>query len=407
MSSIEKFSKVQAALKDFQAGKMLIIVDDDNRENEGDLVCAAENIQAQDVNFMATHGRGLICLSMEGTMIERLELPLMAKNNEAPFETAFTVSIEAKTGVSTGISAHDRARTIQVAVDPDSTRKDIVVPGHTFPLCAVNGGVLVRAGHTEAAVDLARLSGLKIHAGVICEILNDDGTMARRDDLEIFSKKHQIKILSIAELIEYRLHHDESLIQELASSRLPNKFHKDFQVKVFKSAVDGAEHLALVLGDVNNFQKEETFVRVHSECLTGDVFSSLRCDCGSQLDRALEIIAQKGSGVLLYLRQEGRGIGLVNKIKSYELQENGLDTVEANEALGFSPDLRHYGIGAQILRKIGLNKIIILSNNPKKIIGIGSYGLEIVGREAIHVASCQENADYLKTKKNKMGHLIP
>jgi 3,4-dihydroxy 2-butanone 4-phosphate synthase/GTP cyclohydrolase II len=397
--------KIEKAIQEIKAGKMVIIIDDNNRENEGDLVMAAEFATPEAINFMITHARGLVCLTMESKKVAELDLPLMVQNNQAPFQTAFTVSIEAREGVSTGISAYDRSHTILTAIKEGATRRDLVVPGHVFPLRAVEGGVLVRAGHTEASVDLARLAGLK-SAGVICEVLNADGTMARVPDLEKFAKEHSLSMISIADLIEYRLHCDESLVSEIARSQMPTKYGP-MELRVFQSRLDGAEHVALVAGDPKTFEQEPTLVRVHSECLTGDVFGSLRCDCGTQLDKALQMIAQKGRGVLLYLRQEGRGIGLRNKIKAYALQDQGLDTVEANEALGFAPDLRHYGIGAQILRSIGLKEIVILSNNPRKIVGIDSYGLKVVDRVMIEGVCQNENMRYLETKKNKLGHLIP
>jgi 3,4-dihydroxy 2-butanone 4-phosphate synthase/GTP cyclohydrolase II len=397
--------KIEKAIQDIKAGKMVIIIDDNNRENEGDLVMAAEFATPEAINFMITHARGLVCLTMESKKVAELDLPLMVQNNQAPFQTAFTVSIEAREGVSTGISAYDRSHTILTAIKEGATRRDLVVPGHVFPLRAVDGGVLVRAGHTEASVDLARLAGLK-SAGVICEVLNADGTMARVPDLEKFAKEHSLSMISIADLIEYRLHCDESLVSEIARSQMPTKYGP-MELRVFQSRLDGAEHVALVAGDASTFEKEPTLVRVHSECLTGDVFGSLRCDCGTQLDKALKMIAEKGRGVLLYLRQEGRGIGLRNKIKAYALQDQGLDTVEANAALGFAPDLRHYGIGAQILRSIGLKEISILSNNPRKIVGIDSYGLKVVDRVMIEGVCQNENMRYLETKKNKLGHLIP
>lgn len=398
------FDRVEKALEEMRQGRMVIMVDDHRRENEGDLVLAAQFATPETINFMITHARGLVCLTLEGKKVEELGLPLMVKNNQAPFQTAFTLSIEAREGVTTGISAYDRARTIQVAIKEESTSKDVVVPGHIFPLRAVEGGVLVRAGHTEASVDMARLAGLNASA-VICEVLNPDGTMARMADLEKFAVEHNLMLLSIADLIEYRLHRDQSLVQEVARSTMPTKYGK-MEIRVFQSSVDGQEHVALIAGNPENFMKEPTWVRVHSECLTGDVFSSLRCDCGSQLDKALDMIAKKGSGVLLYLRQEGRGIGLRNKIKAYNLQDSGLDTVQANEALGFAPDLRHYGIGAQILRAIGLREITLISNNPRKIVGIDSFGLKVVGREPIEGFEQSENKHYLETKKNKLGHLL-
>ncbi len=398
------FEKIDRALQDFKKGKMVIVVDDDNRENEGDLVLAADFATPENINFMITHARGLVCLTLEGKKVEELGLPLMVQNNQAPFQTAFTVSIEAREGVSTGISAHDRAKTIQTAIQDGANPQSIVVPGHIFPLRAVEGGVLVRAGHTEASVDMAKLAGLKA-AGVICEILNADGTMARVPDLEKFALQHNLPLISIADLIEYRLHRDETLVREVASSELPTK-HGNLLMKVFESQVDGREHVALVVGDPAKFSQESTLVRVHSECLTGDVFGSLRCDCGTQLEQALDIICANGQGVLLYLRQEGRGIGLRNKVKAYALQDQGLDTVEANAALGFAPDLRHYGIGAQILRSLGMRDLILLSNNPRKIVGIESYGLNVVDRMPIEGVCNSANSRYLQTKKSKLGHLL-
>ncbi|MEZ4815949.1 MAG: bifunctional 3,4-dihydroxy-2-butanone-4-phosphate synthase/GTP cyclohydrolase II [Bdellovibrionota bacterium] len=401
---ISNFERIDRALEDFKNGKMVIVVDDDNRENEGDLVLAAEHATPENINFMITHARGLVCLTLDSKKVDELGLPLMVQNNQAPFQTAFTISIEAREGVTTGISAFDRAKTIQTAIKETASNRDLVVPGHVFPLRSVDGGVLVRAGHTEASVDMARLAGLK-PAGVICEILNEDGTMARVPDLEKFAEKYDLPLISIADLIEYRLHRDKSLVTELASSELPTK-HGVMKIRVFESQVDGREHVALVVGDPSRFSKEPTLVRVHSECLTGDVFGSLRCDCGNQLDKALDIICEKGQGVLLYLRQEGRGIGLLNKIKAYAFQDQGLDTVEANAALGLPPDLRHYGIGAQILRNLGLKNIVILSNNPRKIVGIESYGLTVVDRMPLEGFVKKENKRYLEAKKNKLGHLL-
>ncbi len=400
-----KFEQVEHCLKEMQEGRMIILVDDHNRENEGDLVLAAQFSTPERINFMAKHGRGLICLSLEEKKIDELRLPMMTEKNEAPLETAFTVSVEAREGVSTGISAHDRSHTIQTLIKEGSSKNDYVVPGHIFPLKARKGGVLVRAGHTEASVDLARLCGLKPSA-VICEILKDDGSMARMDDLKIFAKEHDLSILSIAELIDYRLCRGDMLVEKVAEANLPNRFSKDFKVHVYRSTVDQSEHVALVLGSKKEFKNTDSLVRVHSECLTGDVFSSLRCDCGEQLDAALEKIVEEGRGVLLYLRQEGRGIGLINKIKAYSLQEEGMDTVEANKALGFPSDLRTYGIGAQILRDIGLERIKILSNNPKKIVGLDRFGIEVVERVPLRVEGNDCNVDYLATKKTKMGHLL-
>lgn len=406
MSQREALKSVEAAIAAIRSGKMVVLVDDDNRENEGDLVLAAQFATPEAINFMAREGRGLICLAMEETMLARLNLPMMTTDNESPYETAFTVSIEAKLGVTTGISAQDRAHTIQTAIRDGVSRDDVVVPGHVFPLRAREGGVLVRAGHTEGSVDLSRLAGLKASA-VICEILKDDGTMARLPDLEIFAAAHDIPVVSIADLILYRSMNDSSLIRETAESKLPTKYGVDFKVRVFESAVDKQEHVALVLGDEARFACEPVLVRVHSECLTGDVFGSLRCDCGNQLEAALKQIAEVGSGVLLYLRQEGRGIGLRNKIRAYELQDGGLDTVEANVALGFAPDLRQYGIGAQILRQLGVREMKLLSNNPKKIVGLEGFGLSVVEQVALHVGHNPQNEFYLQTKKNKMGHLLP
>jgi 3,4-dihydroxy 2-butanone 4-phosphate synthase/GTP cyclohydrolase II len=405
MSPTEQ-SSITKALEAYAQGRMVILVDDEDRENEGDVVMAAQFATPEAINFMATHARGLICLALEPKLIDKLQLPMMTENNEAPFETAFTVSIEARTGVTTGISAHDRAHTIQTAIADTATRKDLSVPGHVFPLKARAGGVLVRAGQTEGSVDLAKLAGLK-GAAVICEILKEDGTMARRPDLEVFSKKHDMPIVTIKDLIEYRLHSDSSLISQVAESKLPSKFGGDFSLRIFHSVVDDKDHCALVMGDQSSFGNEPVLVRVHSECLTGDVFGSLRCDCGTQLEAALEQIGRAGRGVLLYLRQEGRGIGLRNKVKAYELQDQGLDTVEANLALGFGPDLRQYGIGAQILRALGVREMKLLSNNPRKIVGLEGFGLTVVEQVPILTKPVAQNEEYLKTKKTKLGHLIP
>jgi 3,4-dihydroxy 2-butanone 4-phosphate synthase/GTP cyclohydrolase II len=391
-------------IEDIRNGKMVILIDDEDRENEGDIVVAADFISPEIVNFMAREARGLICLSLTQTQIERLGIPLMVKeeSNFTPHKTAFTVSIEAAQGVSTGISAADRALTIRVASNPQAAPADIIVPGHIFPIRAKDGGVLKRAGHTEGSVDLARLAGLN-PAAVICEVMNDDGTMARVTNLREFATKHGLKIGTIVDLIRYRNQH-ETLVQEVAKAALPTTISQKFIVRAFTNALDSAEHLVLQMGEIN--PEEPVLVRVHSECMTGDVFGSQRCDCGSQLQKAMELIAKEGKGVILYLRQEGRGIGLANKIRAYQLQDQGMDTVEANLHLGFPSDNRDYGIGAQILRSIGVRKIRLLTNNPAKRVGLKGYGLEIVTREPLIVGENKNNADYLRVKQEKMGHLL-
>ncbi|MBI4216699.1 MAG: bifunctional 3,4-dihydroxy-2-butanone-4-phosphate synthase/GTP cyclohydrolase II [Chloroflexi bacterium] len=392
---------IEEALEDIRAGKFVIIVDDEDRENEGDLVIAAEKCSPEAINFMAKHGRGLICVALTGERLDNLRLPLMVQDNTSPFGTAFCVSVEAKHKVTTGISAHDRAATVRALLDPATQPEDLTRPGHMFPLRAREGGVLVRAGQTEASVDMARLAGLQ-PAGVICEIMDEDGTMARRPRLEVFSAQHGIKIISVAQLIAYRRRH-ERLIQRLAEAKLPTRYG-DFKIVAYKSTIDPEEHVALVMGDITG--PDPVLVRVHSECLTGDVFGSQRCDCGSQIALALQAIAKVGRGVFVYMRQEGRGIGLVNKLRAYGLQDNGMDTVEANQHLGFPADLRDYGIGAQILVDLGLAKIRLLTNNPRKVIGLEGYGLQVMDRVPIVAPPHENNVAYLETKRRKLGHIM-
>ena len=394
-------SPIPEIIEDVAAGKFIIIVDDENRENEGDLAIAAEKVNPQLINFMATHARGLICMPIIGKRLDELQIPPMVHENTSKFTTAFAVSIEAKNKTTSGISAFDRSVTVKAVLDPNTLAEDIARPGHMFPLRAREGGVLVRAGHTEAVVDLARMAGL-YQAGVICEILNEDGSMARLPQLEIMAEKYGIKIVSIADLITYRRKY-ERLIQKVAEARFPTRYG-DFTIMAYKSTVDTDEHVALVLGDVTD--SKPVLVRVHSECVTGDVFVSLRCDCGEQVQMAMNMISKEGRGVFLYMRQEGRGIGLHNKLRAYELQDRGLDTVEANIALGFEADLRDYGIGAQILADLGLHDIRLLTNNPKKIIGLESYGLKVVESIRLIAAPTEYNRSYLKTKQEKLEHLL-
>jgi 3,4-dihydroxy 2-butanone 4-phosphate synthase/GTP cyclohydrolase II len=381
---------------------MVILVDDEDRENEGDLFMAAEFVTPKAINFMARYGRGLICLTLTEDHADRLRLAPMVRDNKSRFGTAFTVSIEAKCGVTTGISAADRATTILTAVAPATKAEDLVSPGHVFPIRAKKGGVLVRTGQTEGSVDLARIAGLH-PAGVICEIMKDDGTMARMRDLEIFAKEHGLKIVTIADLIDYRMQH-ESMIRRAASAMIPSRYGGEFKLIVYENDVDDMKHLALTRGEIG--PEDEVLVRVHSECLTGDVFGSERCDCGDQLHKAMEMVAECGKGVIVYMHQEGRGIGIVNKIKAYELQEKGMDTVEANIALGFKEDLRDYGIGAQILVDLGVKKMRLMTNNPRKIIGLQGYGITITERVPIELKPTDNNIRYLKTKKKKMGHIL-
>jgi 3,4-dihydroxy 2-butanone 4-phosphate synthase/GTP cyclohydrolase II len=397
------FATIEQAIEDIRQGRMVVVVDDENRENEGDLTMAAQFVTSEAINFMAKEGRGLICLALTPERCDELGLDLMAAKNESAFDTAFTVSIEAhpRHGVTTGISAADRARTIQVAIDPQTSPRELVQPGHVFPLKARAGGVLERVGQTEAAVDLTRLAGL-IPAGVICEIMNDDGTMARVPDLEVYCERHGLKMVTVADLVAYRRQHDK-LVERVVSTRLPTAFG-DFAAVGYRSLIDNKHHVALVKGDVAG--EEDVLVRVHSECLTGDVFHSLRCDCGEQLESALAMIEREGRGVLLYLSQEGRGIGLLNKLRAYKLQEEGLDTVDANLRLGLPADLRDYGIGAQILSDLGLTSIRILTNNPKKISGMAGYGLSVTDQIPIEHVPNPHNEAYLRAKRDKLGHIL-
>ncbi|MCK4244813.1 MAG: bifunctional 3,4-dihydroxy-2-butanone-4-phosphate synthase/GTP cyclohydrolase II [Candidatus Omnitrophica bacterium] len=399
-----KFNSIEEIIADFKKGKFIIVVDDESRENEGDLILAAKKVTPEGINFMAKEGRGLVCLAIVGSRLEELKISPMVSENTAHQRTSFSVSVDAKDGVSTGISAADRARTIKTILDKKTKPTDLLQPGHIFPIRAKEGGVLVRAGHTEAAVDLARLAGV-YPAGVICEIMNDDGTMARTPELLKFARLRQIKICTIAQLIGYR-QKKEKLIKRILTTSLPTKYG-DFKLILYESFVDKNYHLALKLGDLKlRSKKDSILVRVHSQCLTGDIFSSLRCDCGEQLHQSMRLIAEEKRGVLLYMRQEGRGIGLVNKLKAYCLQEKGLDTVEANRKLGFKDDLRDYGIGAQILVDLGLSRIRILTNNPKKIVGLQGYGLEVVERVPIETEPTRYNKSYLRTKKERMHHLL-
>ncbi len=393
---------IEEAIEDIRQGKMDILVDDEDRENEGDLTMAAELVTPEAINFMAKYGRGLICLTLTPEKCDVLGLKPMVRDNSSPFETAFTVSIEARHGVTTGISAADRAHTILTAVAPNASAADLVSPGHIFPLRARSGGVLVRTGQTEGSVDLARLAGLT-PSGVICEIMNDDGTMARMPELRTFAKKHGLKICTVADLVAYRLKH-ERLVRVVADAELPSRYGGNWRIIAFENDLDKQDHIALVKGDLSGDQP--VLVRVHSECLTGDVMGSMRCDCGEQLHKAMEAIDAEKRGVILYMRQEGRGIGLINKLKAYELQDQGMDTVEANQELGFKEDLRDYGIGAQMLLSLGVRKIRILTNNPRKLVGLQGYGIEIVDRVAIEANPTCSNRRYLMTKRDKLGHLL-
>lgn len=393
---------LEEALGDLLAGKLLVVVDDEQRENEGDLVMAAELVTPETVNFIVTHARGLLCMPVTGERLDELNMPMMViQNSTSKHQTAFTVSTDYKKNTSTGISAHDRAATVRAMIDPNARPEEFSRPGHLFPLRYHPGGVLARAGHTEAIVDLCNMAGL-YPAGVVCEIMNEDGTMARMPDLELFAEKHGLRILSIAQIIAHR-RRNEKLIERVAEARLPTKYG-EFTAIAYKSSVDVGEHIALTMGQWE--ADEPILVRIHSECLTGDVFGSLRCDCGEQIELALKILAREGKGVFLYMRQEGRGIGLHNKIKAYSLQDNGLDTVDANRKLGFEPDLRHYGIGAQMLQDLGVGKLRLLTNNPRKIVGLSGFDLEIVERVPVEASVNDENRVYLRTKRSRMGHIL-
>ena len=396
-----QYEHIREAIEDYKSGKMLVVVDDEDRENEGDFIISAELATPEDINFMIKHGRGLVCMPITQQTADRLDLYPMVTDNTALHETSLTISVDAINNATTGISAKDRWQTVQVIINDKSESTELGRPGHMFPIIAKDGGVLQRAGHTEAAIDLSKMSGLK-PAALLVEIVDEDGDMARMEKLKEIAELHQLKLISISDLIEYR-RQNEMLVQELTSISLPNKYG-DFNLRLFEDKIHGDHHVALVKGDID--KDNEILVRVHSQCLTGDIFGSLRCDCGSQLDTALSKIEKHGSGILVYLRQEGRGIGLKNKIEAYKLQESGLDTVEANKSLGFESDLREYGIGAQILRKCGVRKMKLLTNNPRKIIGIEGYGLEVVGREPIEVKPNEINKKYLITKRDKLGHLI-
>jgi len=396
-----KFNTILEAIEDIRKGKMVVVIDDKERENEGDLVMAASKVTPEAINFMAKYGRGLICLPIIGERLDKLGIRPMVTNGVELREAAFTVSVDARKGTTTGISAHDRATTVKAVINPRTEPSQLCSPGHIFPLRYREGGVLVRAGHTEAAVDLAKLAGL-YPAGVICEIMHEDGTMARTPELFRFANRHKMAIITIADLIEYR-RKTEKFVKRVATARLPTEFG-EFKLILYQSLLDGEHHLALLKGEVRG--KKDVLVRVHSSCLTGDILHSLRCDCGSQLHRAMEIVQARGQGVILYMHQEGRGIGLVNKVKAYELQDKGLDTVEANKALGFKPDLRDYGIGAQILADLGLSTIVLLTNNPRKIVGIEGHGLRVTRRIPLEIKPTRANQKYLRVKKKKLGHML-